>query len=399
MIMAVRVLLAEAHGERGLGIGERHAENGCHPHPENGARTAQRDGGGHTGKVTGADLAGECGREGLPGRDLALAGFFATGPQLGKCREKPFERTPAQHDHGEDACAQKGDGDGTYLKDAPVAPRASPKEVTENRDIVEESVHSRSPELTDFGKTLGRRMQDGKPPRANGAEFLLRSGWLIGGYGKHAPGPQIIIHVSQIALGEARPDKHDRSQPANTQRVTISAKCQNGFMAGNELCRHLGFIAVKRGEADTGPFQASAAQDVRKARPVKDARRAACGEISPDLAPAHGHQFRPRKATRGLNLDAVNRVQAVIGNRPAAPVGLINARDHQYDRAGSGDRIGIYRPSAAACHCQAGGEYHEARKSRHGDTPGACRKLPSHPVFPCRVCPGLSTMRESAFKR
>ena len=48
-IGAVSGLLAKAHGQRALGKGQRHAEQGSNPHPEDGAGAAQGDGGGYAG--------------------------------------------------------------------------------------------------------------------------------------------------------------------------------------------------------------------------------------------------------------------------------------------------------------------------------------------------------------
>ena len=58
----------------GLGEGAAGAEEGDEPHPDDGPRAAEGDGGGHADDVARADTSGECHGEGLEGGDAGL--FF-----------------------------------------------------------------------------------------------------------------------------------------------------------------------------------------------------------------------------------------------------------------------------------------------------------------------------------
>ena len=70
VVDAIFVLDAVLHGQNDLGILGDHAEEGCHPHPEDRAGAARKDGARDTGDVAGADRAGEGRRHGLKGRDV-----------------------------------------------------------------------------------------------------------------------------------------------------------------------------------------------------------------------------------------------------------------------------------------------------------------------------------------
>ena len=75
--VAVSVAGAVELGEDGFGEDGRHAEEGGDPHPEDGARTAHGDGGGHAGEVARAHLGRDGRRERLEGGHAVLVGLAA----------------------------------------------------------------------------------------------------------------------------------------------------------------------------------------------------------------------------------------------------------------------------------------------------------------------------------
>ena len=59
----------------------RLADQGSHPHPEDRARTTQKNSGCHTGNVPGADCRGERRHECIERADLSVATRYASLPQ------------------------------------------------------------------------------------------------------------------------------------------------------------------------------------------------------------------------------------------------------------------------------------------------------------------------------
>ena len=60
-------------GQAGLAVDGGHAEEGGHPHPEDGPRSAGDHGGGAAGDIAGAHLGGDGGGHGLEGAHALLA--------------------------------------------------------------------------------------------------------------------------------------------------------------------------------------------------------------------------------------------------------------------------------------------------------------------------------------
>ena len=73
------VFFAELHGADCFGIFGGHADQSCHPHPEQGSGAAEGDGCGHTDDVTRADGGGQRGHEGAEGGDVASLLVFLVG--------------------------------------------------------------------------------------------------------------------------------------------------------------------------------------------------------------------------------------------------------------------------------------------------------------------------------
>ena len=73
---AAPVGVPEFQGQGDLGVFGAHAEEGGHPHPEHGSRSANKDGPGDAGDVAGAYGGGQGGGHGLERRHRALAGLL-----------------------------------------------------------------------------------------------------------------------------------------------------------------------------------------------------------------------------------------------------------------------------------------------------------------------------------
>ena len=71
-----RVELSNLHRQQYLGILGGHAQQGRYPHPENGAGTAQRDGGSDTGDIAGTHCSGQSGGQRLERRDFTFLGLM-----------------------------------------------------------------------------------------------------------------------------------------------------------------------------------------------------------------------------------------------------------------------------------------------------------------------------------
>lgn len=108
---AIFVGLTILDGQRAFREGQRHAEQGNHPHPEDRAGTAQCNGRGHTGEVPRADLTGQGCGERLPGCDGAVFALcLAASPDFDHRRHEPENRARAQSNHHEQASAQEDNG-------------------------------------------------------------------------------------------------------------------------------------------------------------------------------------------------------------------------------------------------------------------------------------------------
>ncbi len=97
--LAVGVLLAIFHRQQALGILGGHAEQGGHPHPEQGTRAAQLDGGGDPDDVAGAYGGGEGGAERAEAGDiplLALTLIAAKNQSQGERQTHDLKQTQTQ---------------------------------------------------------------------------------------------------------------------------------------------------------------------------------------------------------------------------------------------------------------------------------------------------------------
>ena len=101
-------------GQRALGIGRGHADQGHHPHPEDRTRTAQIERHRHAGDVAGADPRGEADGQRLEGRDAGLVGLL-------RARDHP-EHLAEMHDLHEAETPGEVDADGQEAVDEDVAP-------------------------------------------------------------------------------------------------------------------------------------------------------------------------------------------------------------------------------------------------------------------------------------
>ena len=80
---ALPVGVAELHGQGNLGVFGAHAEEGGHPHPEHGARSADKDSPGNAGDVAGAHGARQGGGHRLEGGQVAAVVALALFAEQG----------------------------------------------------------------------------------------------------------------------------------------------------------------------------------------------------------------------------------------------------------------------------------------------------------------------------
>ena len=164
---------AVLHGQHGLGVLGGDAEDTGEPHPEHGARTADRDGAADPDDVAGADGRGESGHERAELGDLALTLRLAREGDADGARQVALDeagadaeeevRAEQQHDEGRapdpggEVCNDSGEVHSRLLKE----PERKPK-----KNFTPDRTTDRGEEERDkAGTALQRRRRKNRPIR------------------------------------------------------------------------------------------------------------------------------------------------------------------------------------------------------------------------------------------